>query len=360
MKAIIAAGGKGTRMYPLTFTSSKQLLPIANKPLIMFPLEDIISVGIKEIALIVNDARPEFEKLLGNGEKLGVHITYIDQPDALGLAHVVKISEEFIDGDDFVYHLGDNIFTKGIKKPFEQFKEGNADAVLTVLEHEENYRLGVPFFDDNNNLIKVVEKPENPPNKFGVPGLYMFTSKVFEAFKGDDAIKPSPRGELEITDLYNYMLSHGYNVKVAELEGEWRDPGKFDNFLETNKLILEEIKDHKMEGEVDMGSKLSDGVTLGKGSSIINSQIVGPVVIGENVTIRNSFIGPYTCIGNSSEIENSKIEYSILLEDVHIVDVRGKIEASMIGKHTQIRRTSQMSPIYSFTIADNCRVDLSF
>lgn len=360
MKAIIAAGGKGTRMYPLTFTSSKQLLPIANKELIMYPLEDIISLGIKDIALIVNDARPEFEKLLGNGEALGVHITYIDQPDALGLAHVVKISEKFIDGDDFVYHLGDNIFTKGIKKPYDQFKKSGADAVLTVLEHEENYRLGVPFFDDNGKLIKVVEKPETPPNRFGVPGLYMFTSKVFNAFKGDDAIQPSPRGELEITDLYNYMLEHGYDVQVAELEGEWRDPGKFDNFLETNKLILEGITDHKIMGEVDKESKLSDGVTVGEGSKIINSQIIGPVVIGKNVSVRNSYIGPFSSIGDGCEIENSKIEYTILLDDVHIVDVHGKIEASMIGRHTEIRRTQQLTPIYSFTIADNCRIDLSF
>lgn len=360
MKAIIAAGGKGTRMYPLTFTSSKQLLPIANKPLIMFPLDDIISLGIKDIALIVNDARPEFEKLLGKGEKLGVKISYIDQPEALGLAHVVKISEKFINGDDFVYHLGDNIFTKGIKKPFEQFVKSGADAVLTVLEHDENYRLGVPFFDESGKLVKVVEKPENPPNRLGVPGLYMFTSKVFEAFRGKNAIKPSPRGELEITDLYNYMLEHGYDVQVAELEGEWRDPGKFDNFLETNKLILEGLSDHKIEGDVDPDSKLSDGVTVGEGSRIVNSQIVGPVVIGKNVRIRNSYVGPYSSIGDGCEIENSKVEYSILLDDVHIVDVRGKIEASMIGRHTEIRRTQQATPIYTFSVADNCRIDLSF
>lgn len=358
MKAIIAAGGKGTRMYPLTFTSSKQLLPVANKPLIMFPLEDIISLGIKDIALIVNDARPEFEKLLGTGEALGVNISYIDQPDALGLAHVVKISEKFIDGDDFVYHLGDNIFTKGIKKPYDQFVKSGADAVLTVLEHDENYRLGVPFFDDAGKLIKVVEKPENPPNRFGVPGLYMFTAKVFEAFKGEDAIQPSPRGELEITDLYNYMLGHGYDVQVAELEGEWRDPGKFDNFLETNKLILEGISDHKIEGDVDQDSTLDQNVSVGAGSSIINSQIKGPVVIGNNVNIRNSFIGPATSIGDNCEIDNSTLEYSILLNNVHIADIKGKIKESMIGRHTEIRHSQQSEPSYTFSVADNCRIDL--
>lgn len=360
MKAIIAAGGKGARLYPLTFTSSKQMLPIANKPLIMYALDDLISVGIKEIALIVNSARPAYEELLGNGSRLGIKISYIDQPQALGVAHVVKISEKFIDGDKFVYHLGDNIFTAGIRKPFEQFVKSKAEGLLTVLEHEENYRLGVPFFDEKGKLVRVVEKPDNPPNRYGVPGLYMFTSKVFEAFRGPNAIKPSARGELEIVDLYNFLLNKGYRIEVSEIVGEWRDPGKFDNFLETNKLILELKKDFKNSGIVDKDSKLTDGVDIDKGTKIINSQIVGPVVIGDNVEIRNSYIGPYTSIGSNCEIVNSKVEYSILLEDVHVTDVKGKIEASMIGKHTEISRTSQLTPTYSFRIADHCRVDLPF
>lgn len=360
MKAIIAAGGKGTRLYPLTFTTSKQMLPIANKPLIMYPLEDIISVGIKDIALIVNDSRGDYERLLGDGSSLGVHITYINQPEPLGLAHVVKISEEFLAGDSFVYHLGDNIFTAGIKKPYDQFVKSKADAMLSVVESAENYRLGVPFFDANGKLEKIVEKPEKPPNHFGVPGLYMFSSKVFEAFKGPDAIKPSARGELEITDLYNYMLKKGYNVEIAELDGQWRDPGKFDDSLETNKIILEQKKDFKNRGDVDTDSKLVDGVDIGEGTKVINSQIVGPVIIGKNVEIRNSYIGPFTAIGDDCEIVNSKVEYSILLTDVHVTDVKGKIEASMIGNHTEIGKTTQRSPMYSFMVADHCRIDLPF
>lgn len=360
MKAIIAAGGKGTRLYPLTFTSNKHMLPIANKPLILYPLEDIVSVGIKEIGIIVNESRPHIESLLSDGAQWGVKITYIDQPEAKGLAHVVMISEDFINGDSFVYHLGDNIFTQGIKRPFEKFKQSKADAMLTMIEHHENYRLGVPYFDQKGNLIQVVEKPENPPNRFGVPGLYMFGPKVFEAFKGKDKIKPSARGELEIVDLYNYMLKKGMKVEVAEIEGEWRDPGKFDDSLETNRLIMDLNKRTEINGTVDSDSKLADGVVLGKGSTVVNSQIVGPVVIGENVEIRNSYIGPYTAIGDKSELINSKIEYSIVLEDVHIVDVKGKIEASMIGKHTEVRQTRERTPVYSFMVADHCRIDLPF
>jgi len=360
MKAIIAAGGKGTRLYPLTFTSNKHMLPIANKPLLLYPFEDIVSLGIKEIGIIVNETRPDIEKLIGDGSDWGVKVTYIDQPVALGLAHVVKISEKFIDGDSFVYHLGDNIFTQGIKRPFQKFKDSKADAMLTMIEHDENYGLGVPFFDEDNNLVQVVEKPESPPNRFGIPGLYMFGPKVFEAFKGKDAIKPSARGELEIVDLYNYMLKKGYKVEVAELEGEWRDPGKFDDSLETNRLLMDLNKRTEIKGKVDKDSKLADGVVLGKGSKVINSHIVGPVVIGENVEIRNSYIGPYTAIGDDSEIVNAKVEYSILLPDVHLVDVKGKIEASMIGRHTEIRQTRERVPVYSFMVADHCRIDLPF
>lgn len=361
MKAIIAAGGKGTRLYPLTFTSNKHMIPIANKPLILYPLEDIVSVGIKEIGLIVNESRSHLEKLLGDGFGWDCKITYIDQPEPLGLAHVVKISEKFIDGDSFIYHLGDNIFAQGIKHPYQKFKRSKADAMLTIIEHHENYRLGVPFFDDEGNLVQVVEKPKNPPNRFGIPGLYMFGPRVFEAFKGKDQIKPSERGELEIVDLYNYMLKKEMKVEVAEIEGEWRDPGKFNDALETNRLIMDLNKRTEINGEVDRDSKLDDGVVLGKGSRIINSHIVGPVIIGENVEIQNSYIGPYTSIANGCEIINSKIEYSILLESVHIIDVKGKIEASMIGKHTQIgQNRDARTPIYSFQIADHCRIDLPF
>lgn len=358
MKAIIAAGGKGTRLYPLTFTSNKHMLPIANKPLLLYPFESIVELGIKEIGVVVNDTRPAIEALLGDGSAWGVKVTYIDQPVAKGLAHVVKISEDFIDGDSFVYHLGDNIFTKGIKKPYQKFVETHADALLTVIEHSDNYRMGVPFFDDEGKLIQVVEKPETPPNKFGIPGLYMFGPKVFEAFQGKDAIQPSPRGELEIVDLYNYMLKKGRNIEVAELEGQWRDPGKFNDSLETNRLLMELSGENKIEGEVDGDSKIGSGVIIEAGAKVINSQIPGPARIGKNVEVRNSYVGPYTSVGEDSEIVNSKVENSIILPDVHITDVRGKITTSMIGKHTEINHNRDSEPEYSFMIADHCRVDL--
>ncbi|MFC1627333.1 glucose-1-phosphate thymidylyltransferase [Patescibacteria group bacterium] len=363
MKAIIAAGGKGTRLRPLTYSTNKQLLPIANKPLLMYPLETIIKAGIKQVGIVSQD-KTAIEELLGDGKKLGIKITYIHQPEPLGVAHVVKVSEKFINGDDFVYLLGDNIFTAGLKKPLDHFKKSKADAVLIIVEHEENYRLGVPYFDQNNKLIKVVEKPAKPPNNFGVPGMYMFSSKVFQAFKDKkDGIKPSARGELEIVELYNYMLKKDYKVEAVQIDGHWRDPGKFDDTLETNKLILDLTipkNTRKIKGKIDENSKITNGIILGKNSKVINSRIIGPVIIGDNVEIRDSYIGHYTSIADECEIVNSKVQYSILLEDVHITDVEKKIEASMIGKHTEVTTTKRKPPIYNFMVADHCRLNLPF
>jgi len=358
MKAIIAAGGKGTRLYPLTFTSNKHLLPIANKPLLLYPIENITAVGIKDVGIIVNETRPAVESFLGNGSKWGIKITYIDQPEPLGLAHVIKVAEKFIGRTPFLMHNGDNIFTKGIKKPFEHFVKHKPDALLTIVEHKENYRLGVPFFDKAGKLVQVVEKPKKPPNQYAVPGLYMFNYHVFEAFKGKNAIKPSARGELEIVDLYNYMLKKGYQVDVVEVKGEWRDPGKFDDSLEANQLLLELKAKTNIKGKVDKDSKISGQVEIGRGSEIINSQIHGPVSIGKNVSIKDSYIGPYTSIADECEIIRSSVENSIFMEDIHIIDVKNKIEASMIGKHTHITSTKMQTSSYSFTIADHCKIEV--
>ena len=360
-KAIIAAGGKGTRLRPLTFTSNKHLLPIANKPLLLYPFENIVKVGIKNIGIIVNETRPAIEGLLGDGSKWGVKVSYIDQPEPLGLAHVVKISQKFLGKSPFVYHLGDNIFSDGgIKEPFDHFMHTKTDAVLTIVKHSENFRLGVPFFNKAGKLIRIVEKPKNPPNKFGVPGLYMFNHKVFKAFKGKDAIKPSARGELEIVDLYNWMIKNGYRVEVAEFKGEWRDPGKFDDSLEANRLILSTQLKTNIKGKVDKSTTISGKVEIGAGSRIINSQIIGPVSIAKNVSIKDSFIGPHVSIADNCEIFHSRLENSILMRDIHIINVKKKIEASMIGKHTYITGLKTRSPSYSFTVADHCKVELPY
>lgn len=342
MKAIIAAGGSGTRLRPLTFSSNKHLLPIANKPLLLYPLEAIVETGIKEIGVIVNETRPAVENLLGDGSTWGVKITYIPQEKPLGLAHVVRISKDFLDGEPFVYHLGDNIFTEGIMRPFTHFAKTKPDGLLTMVEHEENFRLGVPFFDENGNLEKVVEKPENPPNKYGVPGLYMFSSKVFNAFTGDDAVQPSARGEYEITDLYTYLLQHKYRVEVEEVDGRWMDPGKFVDMLEANAYLLDQQK--KPE-------------TIAEGASIENCQIIPPVSIGENTHLENCQVGPHVAIDKNCTLIGVNIKNSVVMEETEIANVDTPIVDSLIGRKTHVWEDKADS--VSLFIGDHCSVRLT-
>ena len=357
LKALIAAGGKGIRLRPLTFTVNKHLLPIANKPLIFYPLESLLSLGIKEVGIVVNESRQAIQDVLGDGSRWGVKITYINQPEPLGVGHVVMISEKYLGKSPFVYILGDNIFTEGLKAPFDHFIKTKPDALLTIVEHEENYRLGVPFFE-NGKLVKVVEKPKKPPNNFGVPGLYFFSHKVFQAFHGQDAVKPSARGEYEIVDLYNYLITHGHRVEVEEIKGEWLDPGKFDDSLEANRLMLELHCSGEVKGKVDKDSKLMGKVDVGKGSVVTNSQIVGPVSIGESAHIHDAYIGPYTSIANRVKIANAAIEYSIIMEGADIIDTPNRIEASMIGKDATVHGTRSANPAYKLTVSDMSKIEL--
>lgn len=358
MKAIIAAGGRGTRLRPITFTSNKHLIPIANKPLLLYSVEDIAQTGIKEVGVIVNETRTEVENLLGDGSKWGFKITYIFQEKPLGLAHIVKISKDFLDGEPFVYHLGDNIFTDGIMRPFKHFVEKNPDALLTIVEHPENQRLGVPYFDKNGKLIKVVEKPKNPPNKFGVPGLYFFNNRVFEAFEGKDQVKPSSRGEYEITDLYTYMIQHGFRVEVEQIDGWWKDPGKMEDILDANRLILDKFNGHSIEGIVDDQSEMSGDIVVEKGTTIVNSVIRGPVVIGRNCVIENSYIGPFSSIYHGCTIRNAEIENSVLLENASIINISSRVDHSLIGKDAKVSRDSIKPKAFRFLLGDMADVKL--
>lgn len=345
MKAIIAAGGKGTRLRPLTFSSNKHLLPIANKPLLLYPIEAIAETGIREVGIIVNETRPAVEALLGTGSKWGLKFTYINQPQPLGLAHVVKISQNFLGQSPFVYHLGDNIFSAGIMRPFNHFIKEKPDALLTIVKHPENFRLGVPYFDPRGRLIKVVEKPPQPPNSYGVPGLYFFSPKVFSAFTGEHAIQPSARGELEITDLYNFMLNQGYRVDTEEIDGIWLDPGKFNDMLEANQLMLDRLDEHDIKGQI------------GKDSQITKSQIIDPVHISTGVTIKNSTIGPHVSIGRNCTIENCVIKNSIIMEQSTFKDIDNPIVDSLIGKNTHVWGEHNQS--VSLLVGDHCTIRLS-
>jgi glucose-1-phosphate thymidylyltransferase len=357
MKAIIAAGGSGTRLRPLTFSSNKHLLPVANKPLLLYPLEAILAVGIKDIGIVVNETRPAIEALLGDGSSYGARITYINQAKPLGLAHVVSLCEDFIAGDPFVYHLGDNIFSQGIKRPFEHFERTKPDGLLTMVEHKENFRLGVPFFDEQGNFARYVEKPQSPPNCYGIPGLYMFSSVVFEAFKGEDQIKPSARGELEVGDLYNYLVKKGLRVETEEIEGRWMDPGKFTDMLDANRYMLDLLSENEREGEISSDSKLTGTVAVSKGATITNSQIIGPVSIAADCLIDSCTIGPHVSISNNCTLKSVKLADSIVMEHSTLEGIDPVITNSMIGKNTQV--TSKAGTETSLFIGDHCQVSLA-
>lgn len=356
MKAIIAAGGSGTRLRPLTFSSNKHLLPVANKPLLLYPLEALLAVGIKDIGIVVNETRPAIEALLGDGSSYGVSITYIDQEKPLGLAHVVFLCEQFIAGDSFVYHLGDNIFSQGIKRPFEHFERTKPDGLLTMVEHQENYRLGVPFFDSEGKLIKVVEKPQNPPNSFGIPGLYLFSPNVFQAFKGEDAIKPSARGELEVTDLYTYLLEHGFRVETEEVDGRWMDPGKFTDMLDANSFMLDQGNLGEIVGQLSDDTLVSGVLAVGKGSVVTDSRIEGPVSIAADCVIEHCVIGPHVSISNNCVLKNVKITNSVVMEHSTLEGISPTVTNSMIGKNTQV--SSAYGTEASLFIGDHCQVSL--
>lgn len=359
LKAIIPTGGRGTRMRPITFSANKHFVPVANKPLIYYPVETVAKAGIKEIGITYNPGfLEEAQSILGNGEKWGVKFTYILQEKPAGLANIVEVCEEFIDGSGFVFHLGDNIFVEGINDLVEKFEKSGAAALVTMMQVKDNRRLGVPYFDDDGKFIEYVEKPENPPNHFGIPGLYFFDSVVFQAFKGDGAIQKSDRGELEIGSLYNWLIDNGHKVEAMEYKGKWLDPGKFDDWLFSNQYLLDRMLDEKIESDIDDDVVIENRVSIGKGCEINNSHIRGPVIVGDNVKITDSYIGPYTALSNDCELDHAHIENSVVMPRVKIRNVKKAIDSSIIGAESEIVGEDGPNSSAKLFIGEKCIVKI--
>jgi glucose-1-phosphate thymidylyltransferase len=359
MKAIIPTGGRGTRMRPITFSSNKHFIPVANKPLIYYPIETVVEAGIKEIGITYSpEGYDEAQKYLGDGSQWGIKITYCLQEKPAGLANIVQVCEEFIAGDKFVFHLGDNIFVDGIKDLVDDFDKSGSNALVTMMQVKDNRRLGVPFFDDKGNFKEYVEKPENPPNNFGIPGLYFFDSQVFEAFRGADAIAPSARGELEVGSLYNWLMAHEFKVDAKEYTGKWLDPGKYDDWLESNQYILDKQVTENIQTELDESVSLENRVEIGKNCDIFNTRIRGPVRIANGVTIHDSYIGPFTAIAEGCKIEGAHVENSVLMPGVSISNVSKNIDTSLIGVDSEISgNPSSHAPMKLF-IGEKCHVEV--
>lgn len=354
MKGLILSGGKGTRLYPLTFTSAKQLIPVANKPVLFRVIESIRDAGIDEIGIVVGDTADEIKQAVRRGNKWGVKVTYIQQDQPLGLAHAVKISRDFLGDDRFVMFLGDNVIQGGISPLIKQFadSEWNSQIVLTEVSQPEQY--GVAELDESGRIVQLIEKPKQPPSNLALVGIYMFDHHVFEAV---DAIQPSWRGELEITDAIQWLVSNQYRVFPYIHRGWWIDTGRPGDMLEANSLVLEELSP-RIEGYVDRDSEVDSRVTVEKGAEIINSVVRGPTIIGENTRIVNAYIGPFTSINHDCVIQDSEIERSIVLEHSHIEALPARVQDSLIGRHVMLERSPIRPKALKLTLGDYSHLGL--
>ena len=353
MKALLTAGGHGTRLRPITYTQNKHLIPIANKLMLKYAIDYLKESDIYEIGIIVNANDESIINAFGDGKNYGVEITYIEQDQPLGLAHVVKISQSFIGNDDFIFYLGDNILVGGVKSFINDFKKMKSNCHLVLSQVPDPNRFGVADIVDNQ-IVNIQEKPISPRSNLAVTGIYLYDSNIFEAVNN---IKPSKRGELEISDAHQFLIENGYEVSFSEITGWWKDTGQPSDLLDANCLVLDNIKSQN-NGNIDDMSKMSGEVIIGKNSSIINSIIKGPVIIDNDCTIKDSYIGPYSSIGKNCKITNAKVEYSILMEGCVLDSLNQIMKSSLLGKNVNVVGSNNQNNNSTFLLGDQSYVEL--
>jgi glucose-1-phosphate thymidylyltransferase len=353
MKGLILSGGKGTRLRPLTYTSAKQLVPVANKPVLFYGIESLAAAGIREIGIVVGDTQAEIRRAVGDGAAWGVKVTYIEQDAPRGLAHAVLISERFIDGEPFVMYLGDNLLNKGITQFTEEFMRERPAAQILLAHVPDPQMFGVAELSDGR-VVRLVEKPQEPKSDLALVGVYMFSPAVFDSVK---RIRPSFRNELEITDAIQDLIDRGLEVRPHIVDGWWKDTGKLEDMLEANRLILDTIE-RDVQGCVDAESRIEGKVVIQKGAVIERSVVRGPVIIGAGARIVHAYVGPFTSIATGAEIRDTEIEHSIVLEGSVISDLANRIEDSLIGKNVRIYRLPVKPSAYRFMLGDNSEVGI--
>jgi glucose-1-phosphate thymidylyltransferase len=353
MKGLILSGGRGTRLRPLTYTSAKQLVPVANKPVLFYGIEALAEAGIKEIGIVVGDTQDEIRAAVGDGSAWGVSITYIEQDAPRGLAHAVLISEPFIRGEPFVMYLGDNLLNKGITNFVDEFVREAPAAQILLARVPDPQMFGVAELS-GGRVVRLVEKPAEPKSDLALVGVYMFSPAVFEAVK---SIRPSFRNELEITDAIQHLIDRGLEVRPHIVDGWWKDTGKLEDMLEANRLILDTIQ-RRVDGSVDAESRVEGKVIVETGAVIENSVVRGPVIIGARAKIVNAYVGPFTSIMSDAEVRDSEIEHSIVLEGSRISNLAARIEDSLIGKNVRIYRLPVKPSAYRFMLGDNSEVGI--
>jgi glucose-1-phosphate thymidylyltransferase len=353
VRALILSGGRGTRLRPITHTSAKQLVPVANKPILFYGIEAMREAGITEIGIVVGDTHQEIRDAAGDGSKFGVKITYIRQDQPLGLAHAVLVSEEFLRDQPFVMYLGDNLVRDGIRPLVEEFRRDQPNCQILLAHVKNPQEFGVAELD-GERVVRLEEKPARPRSDLALVGVYMFDAHVFEAVR---AIKPSRRGELEITDAIQYLIDKKFDVRSHVVAGWWKDTGKLEDMLEANRMMLENVT-ARNDGVLDGESRLEGRVIIGKGSRVERSTLRGPLIVGERCVIRDAYVGPFTSISNECVIDSSEIEHSIVLERSRIEHLEKRVEGSLVGKDVVIRTTDARPRSYRFMIGDSCSVDV--
>ena len=354
MKALVLSGGSGSRLRPITYTSAKQLLPVANKPVLFYGLEAIRDASITDVGIVVGDTAPAIHAAVGDGSAFDLNVTYIRQDAPRGLAHAVLIARDFLGDDDFVMYLGDNFIVGGIASLVDEFAVARPDAQIMLTRVSEASQFGVAELDSTGEVIALEEKPKQPKSELALVGVYIFTSAVHEAVRH---LKPSGRGELEITEAIQWLIDHGRKVRSTIITGYWKDTGNVADMLEVNRMVLESIEP-LVSGSVDDTSELIGRVVIEAGAQVRGSRIVGPVIIGTGTRVFGSYIGPFTSVAHDCVISGSEIEYSIVMGGASIRGVR-RIEASIIGRDVEVTPSPRVPRAHRLVLGDNSTVQIS-
>jgi len=365
MKGLILAGGAGTRLRPITHSCAKQLVPIANKPILFYGLEDLAAAGITDVAIVVGDTADEIRSAVGDGSRFGVDVTYVAQEAPLGIAHCVVIARGFLGDDDFVMYLGDNMLQQGLTGFVQRFEaerhltppfggDGRTPSAQILLAHVDDPRqFGVAAIDESGEVLRLVEKPEVPPSDLALVGVYLFDSKIHDAVR---AISPSARDELEITDAIQWLLDHGHRVRHEVLEGWWIDTGKKDPLLRCNRLILETME-RRVDGKIDEHSRADGRVVVEEDAVLVNSIIRGPAIIGHRTRLVDTYVGPFTSIAADCELVDCEIEHSVVLEQCRIAGVH-RIQDSLLGREVEVVRSGLRPGATRLMLGDHSSADL--
>lgn len=353
LKGLVLSGGRGTRLRPLTHTAAKQLVPVGNRPILFYVLDNLQKAGVVDVGIVISpETGNAIREAVGDGGAWGMRVEYIEQKEPLGLAHAVKTAQPYLADDSFVMYLGDNLIGSGIKTFRDDFERSGVSASILLKEVENPSSFGIAEIDANQRVVRLVEKPKEPKSNLALVGIYFFTRAIHDAIA---TIKPSWRGELEITDAIQALLEKGSHVLSHRISAWWLDTGKKDDLLTANTVVLDEWVQRRIDGEIDGQSQVTGRVQLGKGSRIENSTVRGPVVIGEDVTIEGSFVGPFTSIGAGCRIRSSVLEHCVLLENTRVEFV-DRLEDSLIGKNSSVIKDHKSRQAYRLSIGDDCEV----